>query len=750
MFVLNDNAPILECANEFIEVKTENEVDPILKYVSEYVFECLENRIWDAHLYCGINNSGKVIGVSLNENARIQLMKSAENIRLGLLAEQPAIPPTYSDVITCHRVFKNPKTMSPADELWIIEGKSPPAPKFAQNTKVSFREAPNTEFKEGQQYDQIEKFVVACLNTGIKGHIYLGIKDDREVKGVNLSEKEVDQVRNNIDQILGGITPQIEIPTEGAATFYPVFGDAMGESTVENLNIIEVTVPDADSSTRYFTSAGRTFDRQSSMSQEIPAQTIHEKREDREEIPPENQKENLKLDIERELDLAELEDFINPYSSDIEAESEMFKGRTNEITRLLAHIRNGSHTAIFGLQRMGKSSLVGETMKKYSKLQEDVLFVKVDLQEEGGQNATYGSLLRAIIKNIATKSTLYSEEEIEAEMDRKTQRYRKGDTQLMLSDFSGILHRLVTEVTKIYPKVVLFLDEFSELCRAIDNNEKLSRDNSIRSAHILPPEMHVDVSIMQWFSSLCKNKELKKKLVIIFAVRPFVAEYDKKKSLQLLKLTRAITLFHLDETAAKELMIEPLKKEIHYAEGCVDYLYNLTAGHPFLIQFLLEEIVDYNKYIKIECKRTIEMKDITKIEDMVISKDAEASYDGKFDVLDSDYSLDSVKEDSSYQKMGKGVLALIARKGNRPEQDNRWVQVDEVCDVLTGLGVAEDEFYTLLKQLLKAKIIEQRESSNSNLECRMSILLLHKRYIEQNMYKQYFRHNKGGILIKKF
>ena len=296
----------------------------------------------------------------------------------------------------------------------------------------------------------------------------------------------------------------------------------------------------------------------------------------------------------------------------------------------------------------------------------------------------------------------------------------------MLQGFQTIVEKLVGRIVK--RKIVLFLDEFSELCRAIEKNKKES--NSDRHPH----NMVVDVDLMHWFSELMKSDEIRGKLVFIFAIRPFVAEYDSKKDLQLLKLMKPMTVYHLDEQAAKALMTEPLGGKINYEKGSVDYLYRLTAGHPYLIQFFLEEIINR---IRRKGRSYINKQDITDFEEDMIA--AEESYDGQFGPLDSDYSADSVINNNNADKdnTGKGVLAVIAHIGNRHAEG--WVQVEEVCKVLTDHGVQQAQIYDLLFKLRRAQIIEERNTTEDKLEYRISIPLLRKRYVKQNMYQRHFQ-----------
>ena len=241
--------------------------------------------------------------------------------------------------------------------------------------------------------------------------------------------------------------------------------------------------------------------------------------------------------------------------------------------------------------------------------------------------------------------------------------------------------------------------------------------------------MLVDVSFMLCFSSLIKSRELKNKLVFIFAVRPFMAEYDERKSLQILKLTRPITLYSMEEASAKKLIQEPLSGEVDYGPDAVDYLYKLTDGHPYLIQFILKTIVDRTRR---EDRRTITVSDIKDVEHEMISEGP--AYDAQFAVIDSDYSMDVVQE-KEWAMVGKGTLALIAKLGN--EQSEGWVPNKSICSELDKHEIGRETASSILSQLVRAKILQEK-CLDEDLCFRMSIPLLRKRYIKQNLYLKYF------------
>ena len=416
----------------------------------------------------------------------------------------------------------------------------------------------------------------------------------------------------------------------------------------------------------------------------------------------------------------------NPYNTPLIAKGDMFKGRDAEVDQLLDAIENGIDTAIFGLQRVGKTSLVRETLTNKIKQRPHLncIFAEVNFHAYGRKNVTYKTILDIVIRAVAQAISPRRLEIVEAELDELTTHYLVVGKDRMLEDFQKIIQGLV-RITK--RKIVLFLDEFSELCRAIEWNENLSKRNPERDRNIYPHQMLVDVDLMKWFWELRTHDEIRGKLVFIFAVRPFVAEYDGWRNLQLLRLMTPITLYNLDESAAKALMTEPLSGKIDYEGGAVDYLYHLTAGHPYLIQFFLREIINR---IRKERSR-IKKQDIIDFEEKMISEGP--AYKAQFNVLDSDYSVDSVTNNDA-AKLGKGVLAVIAHLRSR--RSDGWVQKEECVRVLKHHRV-EVNIDDLLSKFRDAKIIEER-GTEGKLEYRILIPLLRKRYVKQNMFQRYF------------
>ena len=218
---------------------------------------------------------------------------------------------------------------------------------------------------------------------------------------------------------------------------------------------------------------------------------------------------------------------------------------------------------------------------------------------------------------------------------------------------------------------MLFIDEFSEIRKVIERNKTALQKNPARTAKLLPHDMYIDVPFIHHLSSLLKDEALKRQITFVVLVRPFLAEYDEREGLQLLKLMKPITLRHLDEAAAKELITEPLESYVSYEDGAVDYLFTLTAGHPYLLQFILKLIVDKIKRIG---RPTITLADVKWVQELMISDGP--AYDAQFAVLISDYSVDEITHPKEAQ-LGKGLLALVSKLG---QHQDGWVDAAQIFD----------------------------------------------------------------------
>jgi class 3 adenylate cyclase len=435
--------------------------------------------------------------------------------------------------------------------------------------------------------------------------------------------------------------------------------------------------------------------------------------------------------------LARLGEMQNPYDFATVANNKTFKGRRQEMEELLTSIETGTHTAIFGLQRMGKTSLIEQGLRveleARPSLRKSILVVKIDLQRLGGAQVTYKDFVHAIFEAIVEQLNAIGVGRDVPNLRNLTRelltpsRYQRGDRTEFFSVFAKVLASLATASHR---RLVLFIDEFSEIRKVIERNKEVSQKNPSRVGNLLPHDMYVDVPFIHHMSSLLKDAELRQQMTVIVLVRPFIAEYDEREGLQLLKLMKPITLRHLDETSAKELITAPVESYIDYEAGAVDYLFRLTDGHPYLLQFMLKLIVDR---MKRDARPTITRDDVNWLRERMISEGP--AYDAQFAVLISDYSIDEITH-TKEARLGKGLLALVSQLG---QHQHGWVSASEIYDRLQLHQVPEEKTASLLSQLTRTCILEEG-SFDGDLRYRLAVPLVQERFVKQNLYRRYFRH----------
>jgi len=437
-----------------------------------------------------------------------------------------------------------------------------------------------------------------------------------------------------------------------------------------------------------------------------------------------------------EQQLVRLHAMDNPYDFATTANSKTFKGRRHEMDELLASIESGTHSAVFGLQRMGKTSLIEQglatELEKRPSLRNTLLVAKVDMQRLGGAEVRYKDFVHSIFEAVVEQLNLHGLGRAVPNLRNLTRelltpnRYQRGDRTEFFSLFAKVLASLASASNR---RIVLFIDEFSEIRKVIEQNKITLRNNPTRTANLLPHDMYIDVPFIHHIGSLLKDPALKRQLTVIVLVRPFIAEYDDREGLQLLKLMKPITIRHLDETSAKELITEPLETYLSYEEGAVDYLLALTAGHPYLLQFMLKLIVDRMKQ---DARPTITRADIDGLRERMVSDGPE--YDAQFAVLVSDYSVDEITHPKE-ARLGKGLLALVSQIAQR---EAGWAASGELFSALARHNVPEEKTASLLSQLTRTRILDE-ENFDDELKYRLSIPLVQERFVRQNLHLKYFR-----------
>ena len=429
---------------------------------------------------------------------------------------------------------------------------------------------------------------------------------------------------------------------------------------------------------------------------------------------------------------ADTVEWENPYDFARIATATTYKGRATEMEELLDSIETATHAAIFGLQRMGKTSLIRQGLRAEldgrPTLRDRVLLATIDMQRLGGDQVKYRDFVTAIVEAIIGQLTALS-------VGREVQNLRTYMRDLLTNrgdrtEFFAAIAHLLSELARLAKRrIVLFIDEFSEIRKVIERNKAALRNNPGRTANLLPHDMYIDVPFVHHLSSLLKDESLKEKITFIVLVRPFIAEYDEREDLQLFKLMNSITLRRLDDEPARELITKPLESHVSYDDDAVEHLLHITAGHPYLLQFILNTVI--NKIRRTE-RRTVMLDDVKAVQERMVSNGP--AFDAQFEVLISDYSVDEIMHPKE-TLLGKGMLALISKFGQEHEG---WVSAPEIFERFAKYKIPEEKTSSLLSQLTRTQILEEG-AVDEIMQYRLSIPLLQERFVRQNLYRKYFR-----------
>jgi hypothetical protein len=297
--------------------------------------------------------------------------------------------------------------------------------------------------------------------------------------------------------------------------------------------------------------------------------------------------------------------------------------------------------------------------------------------------------------------------------------YDPNTDHYFFQDLTNALHEILVALGK---KLVLFIDEFGEWCKVVDDNERTNRRNE-RHGHVLrATDRLIDLEFMKFFSAILRNERFKERLVCIVAVKPFMAHYDVKRKLYLFRLLSNITLYYLDRKAGDSLIRDPLKGQIDTSADAASYLYELTYGHPYLIQLILNRVVNQIK----GKKNAIELADIQKEETALIRDGSSA--DTHFAVLMSDYSYDVLTE-STQERKGKELLAAIAIYSQ--EKGTAWVPHTVIEQEGLKRGLRAKRIEAFLRQFVRARILLEEGNGNGK-SFAIAVPLLRKRLAYHN------------------
>lgn len=245
--------------------------------------------------------------------------------------------------------------------------------------------------------------------------------------------------------------------------------------------------------------------------------------------------------------------FDNPYTLRPVTGSN-FYGRRRELRELINNLRDvrpGEAVLLWGPRRIGKTSLLLE-FKQQVMSSDDYVLVFVDMQRLSGRSTTM--FIRDILRSIAN--------ELDNTHPPKLARLRR--------DPLGYFRSFLEHTPQLQNKhLVLIIDEFQ----------------------LLPHLKEEEVSLADLNRALRSIIQHRGGLSIIFSGGGVLDNLLRQPDASfMLEVARYQKVDCLDETGARQLIIEPAQRVV-FAGNLVEQLLDLTARHPYYLQWLCGELL---------------------------------------------------------------------------------------------------------------------------------------------------------------
>jgi GTP pyrophosphokinase len=341
----------------------------------------------------------------------------------------------------------------------------------------------------------------------------------------------------------------------------------------------------------------------------------------------------------------------NPYTLR-PVSGEGFYGRNDELRDLVNNLRDvqpGEAVLLWGPRRIGKTSLLLQ-FQQHVMSSKDYLLAFVDMQSLSGRSTTMflRDIVKAIVKALPDSSTAQA----------PTLARMKRDP---LGFFRGFLENVPDLRNK---HIVLILDEFQLLSELYDEQVTLA-------------------DINRYFRSMIQHRQ---GLSVIFCGGGVLETLLRQpEAAFLLELVRHQEIGCLDEAAARQLIVQPAHRA-QYEDAAVAYLVEITAGHPYYLQWLCGELL-----------ARADREQRTSINTQLLH-DALTDwlpYQGEH--FFSHLWGNGIGFDWEAQQRHKLVLTAVTENAI----DDRWISLSQVCRGEITTKLDESQVWRVLQDLVK-------------------------------------------------
>ena len=349
----------------------------------------------------------------------------------------------------------------------------------------------------------------------------------------------------------------------------------------------------------------------------------------------------------------------NPYIAGTPVKSEeMFFGREDIFEFLSTRLKSGSDVVIVlhGQRRTGKSSILYQI--EYGRLGNQFIPVYIDIQGILVDNDE--EFLREIAKGIMKKLEKYEPESFSSMEKIFKTRWNKGNTYITFGEFLDRCSDIAGD-----RHLIIMFDEY----------ERLAEKNILHS--------EMTGFLRSWLQT-------RRNFSFIFAG---TRELEKIEEYWSLLLNSAVykKISILRKKDALALMKKPVKSLIQYDSEVREQILKLTSCHPYLLQFMLQNLVDH-----VNEKRDYRVT-VDDVQEVV-------AYMKKNPPPDFLYQWKRLPDD---QKIVLSVMASFpagSREISLEEMSLKLVESD--------VGIEESDLKEILKDLEEKDVIEISQSGN--------------------------------------
>jgi hypothetical protein len=280
------------------------------------------------------------------------------------------------------------------------------------------------------------------------------------------------------------------------------------------------------------------------------------------------------LSSSQENVIAGFREIPNNYEIAAVVTGKRFYGRKKEIGNLIEYVRSGKHVSVFGLQRVGKTSLVNEAMRQLKEIHDpSTIFVSMNLNSIPLKRQRFNDFVRDFLLTLLESlSQALAQNPKLASIEKEVNSYfgKMNRPVDIVRGLGKLFRRIIAEAGA--KKLVVFLDELQVLGEADDTagSQQPMFDQFIRA-----------------IGEIAKQSSLS----FIFGGRYRVLEFNERYDWQLLKLCHPLELGFLDPTSAGELIQAPSRGYLDWDSQACKHLLSLTGGHPYFLQYLCSRIV---------------------------------------------------------------------------------------------------------------------------------------------------------------